>query len=347
MDIQLLGHRKWVALLAVVGLLLAGCVNVQSNMALYGQEQWSGVQAIQISSDFIQMMEQAKNDPNVTAETQGLDEWLTQAQNAAQLSGTSVDFKEIDGDDGSKTYVLQASGQGYEQLNQIFFEGKADISVSSVNGQRQVTIQYIFENSSSEENAPAQELTPQEQQMQQQMLEAFGLGITFRIAGDQILDSNATRVEGGTAIWENPTSIEVTLTEAAQLNPESIAVADVPAESSFDPQALTAIMQQAVQEIEPTSDTGAAAPQTTQNDSMSTAESGQAETGPAETTTQVTENTAPESEVSPAAPTQSDAALPSSGGILPQTEALGPVVLAGLVLAVLGGGAAVGLRNRR
>jgi hypothetical protein len=335
---QILDRAKRLVPLATLSLVLAGCINMQSNVALYGQEQWSGVQAMQISAEFMEMMEQAETDPNASVETEGLEDWLQQAESASELANVDVELSEIDGDDGSKTYVFQASGQGYQQMNQALFNGEATISVNEVGGQRQITIDYVFEDPTAEGETSAEELTPAEQEMQQQMLAAFGLGFSFRISGGEIISSNANRVEGSTAIWENPSKIEVTLTEAARFDPQTIAVADAPEGSTFDAQALTSVMEQAVQEMQPVAaQSDAVAPQSAPDTAAPAPETQQATAAePPAGTTGSSDESAAVTEVAPALPTESDASLPASGGILPPGSSLPQILLAGLLLAVLG-----------
>ena len=59
-----------------------------------------------------------------------------------------------------------------------------------------------------------------------QMAQALGLDVVYRITGDQIISSNASRVEGNTAIWDFPTQIEVTLVPAAQFSPDMVSLAE-------------------------------------------------------------------------------------------------------------------------
>ena len=377
----------------VVGILLTGCMSMQSNLALYGEEQWSGAQAMQLSAEFVEMMEQSNTSSTQSIEgggtfttetsidTEGLDEWLANAQNVSNSDDLNVSFDEVKGDDGSQSFILQASGQRYETMNQVFFNGEADISVEVVNGQRQVTIRYDFSESSGQTAEPQQELTPEEMAMQQQMLEAFGLSLTFRITGGEIISSNATRVEGSTAIWETPTIIEVTLTEAAEFSPDSIALVEPPPGSGFSVQAFESMMESFTEELETSIErsspsTDAAAPAVTEEVSPSTAieettvESTEAELT-AETTVPATElgdaelksadtevetetmattsaSSADASAESVDAPAGEGQALPTSGAVLPGQSSTALLIVAGLMLiALVSAGAATTLTSRK
>ena len=344
--------------LTVVGLMLAGCINAQTNIGIYGNEQWSGVTALQLSAEFTQMMEEADSGGNdMELDSQEVDDWLAQAQKAAGREDLTVDFQESKGEDGSQSYVLSASGQGLNTLNEVFFEGKADISTATVNGQKQITIKHTFSDSAEQ----PEELTAEELAMQQQMMQAMGIGVSFRISGDQIISGNATRVEGNTAIWENPTQIEVTLTEAAAFAPAMVAVSAPPADAGFSPGAMEALMEGIAAEmaVQSTSESEGepATESSTTTTSETTTKTGSETTPPQadNTTEQPTANStgpatqapnaAPATE-SAAAPTEADANLPNSGDVLPVSSNAAQLAMAGLMLLTLGGSAAAGLVKR-
>lgn len=363
-----------VTVMLLAGLMLAGCINAQTNVGIYGNEQWSGVTALQLSAEFVQMMEQAEKDGGQTSmqmDSQEVDQWLAQAQQAAGRSDISVDFQEIKGEDGSLSYVLSGSGQGLEALNQIFFNGEADISSTTVNGQRQITIKSTL----SETGGQPQELTPEEQAMQQQMMQAMGIGVSFRLTGGEIISSNATRIEENTAIWENPAQIEVTLTEAATFDPAMVAVVAPPAGGSgataLSPETMTALMEGIAAEMEkemaqagdmmatqaapeaeaeaeastePQIGSGTTAETESESDAPQTEAAPQSTTGQDSTSTETTSATPADDAA--AAPTAADANLPNSGGILPEQSGGPELALAGLLLLALGGGAITGLRRK-
>lgn len=312
-----------ILLMAFAALLLTGCLSVQTNLALHGNGQWNGVQAITLAPEFVELMESEGNEAgaDLSATTEEIDQWVEQAQSAAGSEKLNVTFNEVEGDDGSLSYVLQADGDGYEALNQMLFQGEADISVAEVDGQRRVTIRYDASQAAPEENAQTnEEMTPE-------MMELFGLSFVTRISGGQIISHNADRLEGNTAIWETPGLIEITLTEAAQFDPASVAPQEAPNNSTPSlATLLTALEQEAnASSDQPaaSADAGAAAPtdETTADSSAPAAgESTGEEASPVE---------------SADAPAESEQALPQSGAILPTSSSLGSLVLAGLILAAL------------
>jgi hypothetical protein len=338
--------------LLTIIVLVSGCMNAQTNLSLYGNEQWSGVQAIQIAPEMVAMMEESGEDS--TVDTADIDEWLSNAEQAGIRDDIQVSFNEVKGEDGSQSYVLSASGTGYQSLNEIFFEGTANITTETVNGQKQVTINYMFSDSSAED----QDLSPEEQAMQAEMMKSMGLGISFRISGGEIINSNATRVDGNTAIWETPTEINITLTEAPSFNPDTIALVPPAADSGFSEATLEALMgamaeDMAVADSSDASSSGTSTESATSGDNRSeTTATDQSETiseqpvtsADPETTDNVTLLASDSDEA--ASPTDTEANLPSSGGELTPQES--PIILLlGLIfIIIIGGSAIVGLKRR-
>ena len=315
---------------AAASLLLTGCIGVQTNLGFYGEGQWSGVQAITLSSEFVELMESEGTDVGgeLTTETQDLDEWVQQAQGAAADNSLNVTFNEVTGEDGSLTYVMEAEGSQYEALNQVLFQGEADISVADVDGQRQITIRY----DSSE--ATEGEATPEGEEMSAEMMEAFGFSFITRISGGEIISHNADRVEGNTAFWETPGLIEITLTEAAIFDPGTLAPQDVPVGSGLP---LTTLLEELAQSAENT---------TAEVTTESTTLSSETETG-TESTTPSTDPATESGDTSAAAPATEEQALPQSGAIIPDGSSAASLVLAGLVLiSLVGAGAATAVLKR-
>lgn len=334
-------------------LLLAGCINAQSNVALYGNGQWSGVQAMTLSAEFVEMMESSgEGTGDISTETEGLDEWLQQAQSASDRADLNVSFNEVKNDDGSLSYILQASGQGLETLNEVMFQGEADIQEAVIDGQKRITI--VYDASQSGDNSGSAP-TPEEAQMSAEMMQAFGISIITKISGGDIISHNADRVEGGTAVWETPTVVEITLTEAAQLNPETLTLDDNPATGAFD---LTALINAANQmdpnATAPTADDSTAQTQATTDDSAvpateqtePTTPGDAADASPQEAPADAATQTSDDAPA--AAPADASDALPQSGAILPGNVSDAPLVFGGLVLiALITAGATAGVWRKR
>jgi hypothetical protein len=275
-------------------------------------------------------------------ETEDLEEWIDQAQAAAQDESLNVTFNEIEAENGARSYILEASGQRLETMNEVLFEGEADISMEEVDGQQRITITYDTSDSpATEEGAPS----AMEEEMAQGMLDSFGLGFTFRISGGEIISHNADRV------WETPSQIQVTLTPADALDPETITFVQPPAgEGGFSVEAMESMMEAFEEGMGEMAEGGfeseSAAPEAeaapAEEEAAPTTDT--TEQAPAEEEMVVAESAEAEGAIVPAGEEQ---ALPQSGAILPDESPIGPVVLAGLVLAALGVGAATGLGRER
>jgi hypothetical protein len=253
---------------------------------------------------------------------------------------------------------LQADGQEFDSLNELFFQNNADISVEVVNGRRQITIRADIQSSEQTGGEAGQEISAEELQMMQ----SFGLGVVYRISGGEIISSNATRVEGNTAIWEFPTRIEVTLTEAAEFSPDAIALAAPPANSGFSPTAFEAIMESMAEgmaeDLETVNENSTRIESTTGNDSTQAEVTQESSANPAETSQTTTIETpgegvseesaeiAVESTDTTTAPPAEDSTLPASGGVLPGQVSVAQLFLAGLVLSIMGVGAAISLSQK-
>lgn len=180
-------HFRLLALL-VNSLLLVGCMKMTSDITLYANERWAGQLTLEIPPETIQMA------GGPTAVQQRLEEEFAHApfNQTGQLK-----WQQEDRADGTMVVTAQISGDGFEQLNRAFFDGQAKISAETVGGQRQITLtRNYFEPPLGSE--------------------------VIKISGGQIITSNAARIEGSTAIWENPGQVEVTLTESSNFSAWSI-----------------------------------------------------------------------------------------------------------------------------
>jgi hypothetical protein len=343
-------------------------MSAQTNLALYGQEQWSGVQAITLSSDFVELMESEGADlsSELSPDSEGLDQWLQQAQSATDSENVNVSFNEVKGNDGSLSYVFQADGSQYAFLNEVLFQGQAEISVAEVNGQRHVTIRY---DAAAATEGSTGETSQADAEMSAEMMQLFGITIVTRISGGEIISHNADRVEGNTAIWDTPRLIEITLTEAAQFDPSTLTPAEAPAGSGPSLTTLLTAMEESTDSSSSPSSAGensasppeattgepVTAPGDTTQDAASTSDTvPQAPAPVTDTSAQdrdlvtdiVTESTgSDEGVVTPPAKAQE---LPTSGAILPGPGSTASLILASLVLiGLVGSGIAPTLRTRR
>jgi hypothetical protein len=158
------------------GLVLVGCT-AEMDVTVLPDEQWEGMISIELPAEMVESMG-------------GIEELRSQMESESDMPSEDFnpeDFRIEETSDGGARMIGETSGQGFEDMNEGFFDGTATIST---NDQGHVTISNTYED-----------------------MDELGMGITMnvRISGGEIIDSNADRVEGSTAIWENPSSVEVTL----------------------------------------------------------------------------------------------------------------------------------------
>jgi LPXTG-motif cell wall-anchored protein len=149
---------------------------MESETHIGANEKWENRNTITFSSSEVEMMggiEEIRNQAEEDMEEQSEKEY-------------EQSFRVKENNDGTATYIINQKGKGYDNLNDALFGGDASISAGKGN---EVTIRY---------NMSFGEMSYLDKAI-------------FKISGSKIIDSNADRVEGSTAIWEDPSSINVTL----------------------------------------------------------------------------------------------------------------------------------------
>lgn len=175
---------------ASMTLLLSSGMAVDTSVTIYENEQWQASQRRELSAELVSLMD--SGEPG----TEDLNQQISLAQSAAERSDVNFNFSQETLDDGSLVIMTEATGQGFNTLNELFFGGKANISTGVVDGQTQVTIRQT--------DVESVDIT------------GSGGSYVLRIEGGQIIESNTGQIQlGATAIWQNPTEIQVTLTEAS------------------------------------------------------------------------------------------------------------------------------------
>lgn len=379
--------RKTFYLIAflLIGLLLSGCLNAETNIMVYGDSQWQGVQSVQLSAEMSQMlddMEQMATDmgeggmgeKEFSAEieqafgeelggeeidTSDLEDWTERAQRLDERSDIQATFSEGQNPDGTYYQTLEAQGNSLDTLNEIFFENRADITTEMVGGEQQITIRYMVYE--SEPDVSDSTPTPAELEMGSNMAQAMGFQNLLRFTAGKIIRHNATRLEGNTAIWENPTEVIITFTPAESFESEALALSGVAAapagEQPEQAQAPAEPTPPPMEAEEPPLPMEAEPEAVLTEEDMEVAEGeGEAESAPAETEGEAapapaeTEGEAMAEEAVPAETgpeTVSDeaASLPDSGAVLPGNVSGTVLVLAGLVLLILSVGGVISLRH--
>jgi hypothetical protein len=186
---------KVVSALAVVGVVAAlslpGPVIIDNAIVLYENEQWDGRRVLELSPEMVLAIE--NNDPSVEVYRQQLEQ-LRAVQDDPALN---MVYAEESRSDGWLVATAVGTGAGFDKLNELFFGGRADISVSPFEtgtSQREVS---IFEGNRN----------PGE-------IASAGGSESWRITGEEIFASNADQVQSfDSAIWVNPFELNVTLSE--------------------------------------------------------------------------------------------------------------------------------------
>jgi hypothetical protein len=179
-----------VVVTAVV-LQIPGPVFFNNTMILYENEQWEGRQIMEISPQLLAAIE--SEDTTVDYYRRQLARLRT-VQNDPALN---MSYTEVTRSDGFLVATAVGTGTGFNKLNDLFFDGRADITVTVPNPtttQRQVSI-FVGNRNPGE-------------------IQTAGGSESYRITGQQIILANADQVQlFNTALWTNPFEISVTLTE--------------------------------------------------------------------------------------------------------------------------------------
>lgn len=120
--------------------------------------------------------------PEAVEQMGGIEEIRRQAE---ESEDSPENFSIEERGDGSVVMGGTSSGQGFENLNNEAFDGSAEITT---NADGSVSIAWTVEDPGM-----------------------MGITMIIRITGAEIIDSNADEVEGSTAIWNNPSQVNVTL----------------------------------------------------------------------------------------------------------------------------------------
>ncbi|MBE7472261.1 MAG: hypothetical protein HS114_24265 [Anaerolineales bacterium] len=181
------------SLILTLCLGLTGCVGVRvelgTDVTFYENERWAATVNIKLPPTMKPFLEQAeRQNPG------GLEADLAKLESEGKANGVDTTVSHQYLPDDSFLITMASQGQGLAALKAMAFSPEADLTVETVNGQRQINLRYI----------PRSEV--------QGMMVVTN---TLRLTGGQVITSNATRIEGNTAIWENPQQVEVTLTESS------------------------------------------------------------------------------------------------------------------------------------
>ncbi|MGB9723463.1 MAG: zinc-ribbon domain-containing protein [Chloroflexia bacterium] len=172
--------RLWlgaIVLLVLAG-ILGGCFQLRQELTLMSGERWEARMEMTVPASVVSMMGEAQRQE---LEAEGKRE-----QERLQAQGISAQVSTRKTDQGDYILSVQVAGQGWELLNRAVFTGTARIEPL---GER---LRFSYDPSKQGEMALSS-------------LYQFGGKYTFVLNAGTIYSSNATKVSGGTATWENPT----------------------------------------------------------------------------------------------------------------------------------------------
>ncbi len=181
---------------------LPGPIKMDTQISFYENGQWQAARVIEISPN----VQQAVNGGDESV--MQLVEQINKLKGAAAGTEVKFTYNEQVRSDGWTVITASGTGTGYDSLSNILFSGKADFRVG------------VFDTDKREVSLFVGNLDPQS-------VTAVGGKITYRITGQQITQSNADQVQLlNTAIWDNPTEMDVKLTEIAGA-PPGVTVAEL------------------------------------------------------------------------------------------------------------------------
>jgi predicted enzyme related to lactoylglutathione lyase len=169
--------RRFLGLLAIATLLLlAGCGTMDTEVTFYKGERWQTIMEVYLLPATVSMM---GGEASLEAEME---------RSMPEVEDEEVEFswEKERHEDGGVTYRFTIKGEGWDQLNEGVFDGRATITRDESG---QVHLSYYTMGD---------------------------IGFTrtvMRLRGGKIISSNADRVEGDTAVWIDPSRVEVVLTE--------------------------------------------------------------------------------------------------------------------------------------
>ena len=173
---------------AIATMVLPGPVNLDYTIRLYEGQKWQGRQVLEFSPAVLSAMQ--LDDPAVELYKRQLERLRTVESDPA----LSMVYTEQTRSDGWLVATAVGTGQGYTKLNELFFDGKAQINTTAFSGD-QASVRIMSGGRNPGE------------------IVSVGGTENWLIAGQQIIQSNADQVQlFNTARWINPFEIDIELT---------------------------------------------------------------------------------------------------------------------------------------
>jgi outer membrane murein-binding lipoprotein Lpp len=164
------------AIVALVVLLLSGCVNVRQEVTVKSDENWDASMSITFPKSTV---DQIGKDQMTTSEA----DFQAQKDEAAK-KGIKADMQVKTEDNGDIVWTLTYSGKGLNLLNTTLFSNTAAFSAGE--GGR---VKFSYDPG---------DITS---------LTSMGGSYTFVLNAGKVYSSNATETKGSTLTWKDPTAV--------------------------------------------------------------------------------------------------------------------------------------------
>ncbi len=166
-----------VALLAVVALVLAGCIQIREEITLKPDEKWEVLIAMTVPASTVQMIGEE------TLASSAEDWEQQQAEYEGKGVQARMDMKKQD--NGDYVYSVTMAGQGWDLLNETAFDNNA--TITTLENKR---IRFELDPGTSDLTSLTQ----------------MGGSLTFVVRAGKIYSANG-EIKGNAVTWVNPTSV--------------------------------------------------------------------------------------------------------------------------------------------
>ncbi len=163
-----------IAFLIGLVLVLAGCVHVRQEVTLKANEEWYVKSLITFPKSTVDQL----GEEGLTGSEQDFEKTTEEAA----AKGVKAHMEVRKESNGDVVYEITLEGKGLALLNESAFENKAEIK--------------LLDNGHVKFRYDAGDVTS---------ITAMGGSYTFVLKAGKAYSHNATKVEGGALVWENPT----------------------------------------------------------------------------------------------------------------------------------------------
>ena len=205
------GYGRLALLIPALALALAGCVDFNLTVTLERGEQWTATMDIVFERDAFQAF--SSEDLDLSEMEADLDNAVAEIEEDYGDQGVTASWSVLDLEDENEVgYQLTMSGQGYDLLNEIVFDDKAQITTRQEGARRVVDFRL----------APAEGDLRSDffGELDADLLALMDISYTFTLEGGEIIETNGRIVGESKVVWRNEMGpYEATLTEKS-IGPE-------------------------------------------------------------------------------------------------------------------------------